>query len=306
MNIPAASVTHHTRPDRRVPTKVERCQCSAQAIFEALRAEGIHKSYTMAFSLRCGSTILSETLTRLGCGRPTEYFQYPYKGKPHFAPPHADLGAQLLNLVRLNAQSGIFGSKMTHDHRAHLEGHLSSLTGESLPIDRILPNHSWLYMQRRNEIAQAISWHVAETTDTWHLLNTEENVPRTLKIPYDFFSILSKVMILGANRANWEAYFSKNNIRPYRLYFEDLVANPNAVISNLLAHLEFTPKHGPIQLSNQSAPISISRAYGDSYNTITHRFTEDFLRLGQTDDTARLGPATEKWNRFFSERQWQL
>jgi LPS sulfotransferase NodH len=95
---------------------------------------------------------------------------------------------------------------MTHDHRAHLDGHLRNQLDGYNSVDDLLPGHGWIFLRRRDVIARAISWHIAQSTDRWHMPSGDREFQHD-GVAYDFFSNLSKLMIFGANNVNWTTFF---------------------------------------------------------------------------------------------------
>jgi LPS sulfotransferase NodH len=266
---------------------------------------GIRSSYSLAFSMRCGSTVLSQTLETFAVGRPTEYFQYPYDRNPYFPNtaglPVADWFRQL---VVQRQQGNTFGSKMSHDHRAHLDAHLREGLPGYVSLSDALPDHKWIFMRRRDTIAQAMSWHIAECTNRWHVASSERDVAGA-SVPYDFFSILSKVMIVCANNVNWEAYFARIGIEPCRIDYEDLVANPTAEIGRIFRFLGVEAKISEVVLERDGRLKPLGGIAASAYASTRDRFMDDFLRLGESGDRDRLGVSLDSWNAFFSTSGWR-
>jgi LPS sulfotransferase NodH len=269
-----------------------------------IESSGVHSTYTIAFSVRCGSTVLSNTLANYGLGAPAEYFQYPYGASDYFGAEQS-VPNEFFRLVTERVSGGVFGSKMTHDHRAHLDGHLAgTLAGYSSLAD-VLPNHQWIWLWRRDTVAQAVSWYVAEATNRWHLSTHEDCLPLG-RIDYDFFSILAKVMIIGANQANWQAYFDVLGIKPLMLVYEDLVANPSACIAEIFRLLGKEREFPTVRLDVDGGLLPLSERSDMAYRDLKTRFTDDFMKIGQAGDELRLGPSLEKWNSFFFKKGWRL
>lgn len=268
---------------------------------------GISATYTIAFSPRCGSTALSNALSTFGAGVPTEYFQYPYdvNGILIYTPGETFV-EKFINLIEAHNKSGIFGSKMMHDHRARLEQTLSGAIPDFCSIDDIFPRHRWIFISRANLISQAISLYIAETTNRWHIQVDEAVEAGIPEVPYDYFSILSKVMLLGAHNANWELYFSKHKITPLRLTYESLTLDPHATLSKVFKFCEYDQIDiDNVDLERDGGLQHISRRMNPIYQQLTDRFTNDFLKSGEEDDTARLGDDGERWSQFFQNKAWR-
>ena len=207
-------------------------------------------------------------------------------------------------LVLGNLQRGIFGSKMAHDHRAHLDDHLRNCLAGYNSVNDVLPGHKWIFMQRKDTIAQAISLYVASSSNQWHVLSDDNDVEHQ-NIPYDFFSILYNLMVIGANNVNWETYFSLMNIQPHRIIFEDLVSDPSSIISSIFKYMDLDQNISDVILESDGGLKSISQQSKLVYKLLKGRFIEDFIKIGQTDDPIRLGPSLEKWDNFYSQKKWQ-
>jgi trehalose 2-sulfotransferase len=271
------------------------------ALFDA----GVARTYSIAFSMRSGSTWLCEMLAQLGLGRPTEYFQYPYEKNVHFqAIEEIDEIGQIVSLLGRNSVGGIFASKMTHDHRARLEETLRRNIRDYNGIESTFPNHKWIYLRRRQLVAQAISLYLAETSGNWGATGTSTSPGGYSEISYDFPAILANVMILAAHHVNWECNFSVRRREILEIYYEDLAATPHSVLDTIFNHLHLEGSgvdHGTIATTHKSISGLVPSVYGEMAN----RFTEDFLRIGQTDDMEHFGPSYARWLRFFVEKGWQ-
>jgi LPS sulfotransferase NodH len=272
-----------------------------------LEDAGIQRTYTIAFTPRCGSTALSNALTRAGVGRPTEYFQYPYDAKSSFGrTPSGEFVRDIEALVCERSANGIFGAKIMHDHRAHLDDWLeSSVTGYAT-LDDVLPNHRWIYVRREDSIAQAISLYIADETGTWHLpVDAGDETPEP-HVRYDFLAILAKLMMLRAHEANWDAYFRKTGIQPLRTSYEALSDAASQLLDAVAAHLGLpNGLLAGVQLTKAGGLNKISDRFSDIYDTLRERFTNDFLAIGRRDNRATYGADLDRWLDFFGNRRWR-
>jgi LPS sulfotransferase NodH len=277
----------------------------AKSLLDEFQENEVGKSCTIAFSPRCGSTVLCNTLTRFGAGMLTEYFQYPYSSNRYLqAQNGGSILDQFRHLVLNYVSNGIFGSKMTHDHRAHLDGHLRWCLEGYRSIGDVLPDHKWIFIRRKDTVAQAVSWYVAETTNRWHSSVGDEDV-RHEEVDYDFFGILSRLMIIGANNANWESYFAILGVAPHVVTYEDLVSDPSAEISLILRFLEISQNVSDVVLERDGRLKPISKHSSAVYRSLKDKFVDDFMKIGQSNDRDRLGPSLDKWNSFFFQSEWR-
>ncbi|MCA8480455.1 Stf0 family sulfotransferase [Burkholderia multivorans] len=276
-------------------------------LLNRLEQAGIKGTFTIAFTPRCGSTVLSNALTGAGFGQPTEYFQYPYSEQSPFGiTPTERFERDFETLVVSRSTNGIFGSKIMHDHRAHLDDWLASSVAGYTTLDDILPNHRWIYIRRQNPIKQAVSLFIADETGVWHMpVGTDAAAPPPT-VRYDFFAILTKLMMLLSHEANWDAYFSKTGIQPLRMTYESLMASPSSFFTQLAHHLSVPAQEITSAHFNRSGGLDkISDRMKDLYRDIGDRFTEDFLHIGRRDDHARLGVGLERWLDFFGNQRWR-
>ncbi|WP_160113441.1 Stf0 family sulfotransferase [Paraburkholderia dokdonensis] len=277
------------------------------ALLDRLQKAGITRTFTIAFSPRCGSTVLSNALTSAGFGRPTEYFQYPYSPQSPFGKtPSNTFWQDFEALVTEHSSNGIFGSKMMHDHRAHLDDWLAGSVSGYTQLDDVLPNHRWIYVRREDTIAQAVSLFIADETGLWHIPTGDAASTPAPDVQYDFFAILTKLMILHSHDANWDIWFHKMSIAPLRTTYERILAAPDDFLAALAVHSGLPAERlGGIQLSRCGGLHKITDSFAQVYSNIRERFTADFLDIGRRNDRDRLGPGLERWIDFFGNRRWK-
>ncbi|WP_423391701.1 Stf0 family sulfotransferase [Burkholderia sp. LMG 21824] len=272
-----------------------------------LEQAGVEHTYTIAFTPRCGSTALSNALTHAGVGRPTEYFQYPYDVQSPFGrTPSEDFSRDLEALIRDRSANGIFGAKIMHDHRAHLDDWLASSVNGYTTLDDVLPNHRWIYVRREDSIAQAVSLYIADETGTWHMpADADADMPAP-DVRYDFLGILAKLMMLHSHEANWDAYFRKTGIQPLRTSYEALSGAPSQLLDAVAVHLGLPAgRLAGVELTRTGGLNKISDRFNGVYRTVRERFTDDFLAIGRRDNRATYGADLDRWADFFGNRRWR-
>lgn len=269
----------------------------------ALLERGVTRSYSIAFTPRCGSTALTHLLAKAGLGNPTEYFQYPYEPSEYWNwLSGRTVSERLVELVAGYQVNGIFASKQAHDHRAFLEGQLEMELG--LPVvhlDEILPDHRWLFMHRADLVEQAISVHVARSSGVWHVLSGED-APEKPAVAYDFLAILARLHQLMGAQFNWELYFRTRGIHPLVIRYEDFVADTPTTWAAILAHLgkDGAPGSAP-RLDADSGLERISGRWHDVYADLRARFVRDFLDTGKDRVWNEVGDDLARWGRFLDQ-----
>jgi LPS sulfotransferase NodH len=280
---------------------------NATDLRSSFQNDGILKAFTIAFSPRCGSTLLSNILAAGGAGKPTEYFQYPYDANEYFkVEKEASVLSSFQSIVQKHSANHIFGSKMAHDHRARLDDLLNRQVAGYDGVDSILPDHKWIFVKRKDPIRQAISLCIAQATGVWHLKQDQAKSAEP-EVEYDFFAVLSGLTMLLANNFNWGLYFEKNALSPLTIFYEDFLADKKSALKLIAAHLGLeSDLLTNVPANAEGGLAKISDRHKELYERMRERFMDDFLRIGQVDDRERLGPDLDRWNAFFVQRLWHV
>lgn len=256
--------------------------------------EGITRTYTIAFAMRSGSNEICSLLRRNGLGIPTELFQFPL-------PP--DTGSQKLesfiSVAKNNQANGIFGSKVSHNHRAALDEYFKSSVPGYRQLDDILPHHRWVWLTRKDKMRQAISLCRAEQSNTWAVkANTDT---KRLEFKYDFFELHSRLMTLLVSDFMWQLYFQRHGIQPLSIVYEDFFADLERQLRRLVDYLG-GPGDGRTGLEI-SPDYAIQRPDTDS--AVCERFADDLCRLGEVGFAQELGLPLQLWTQFFFGYGWR-
>lgn len=256
--------------------------------------ENLSRTYTIAFAMRSGSNEICSLLTRNGLGAPGELFQSPLPLEP--------ASTQLksfLSVVNDHQANGIFGSKMSHDHRAALDEYFLNSVPGYRQLDDVLPNHRWVWLTRRDKILQTISLCRAEQSNTWALTPGASIGPG--RFQYDFLELLSRLIMLQASDLIWQIYFQRQGINPLTIVYEDFFGDVESQLKQLIEYLG-GPYDGQIQLDT-TAVYSIQRTDADA--ATYERFSAELCRIGEVDLTRQLGFPLEVWNKFFFGYGWR-
>jgi LPS sulfotransferase NodH len=93
-------------------------------------------------------------------------------------------------------------------------------------------------LSRRDHVAQAVSRLKAEQSGLWHRNgdgSERERVAPHKEPAYDRAALARYVEESIDDNRGWEDWFAQNGIAPFRLAYEDLAANPEAMLRELLA-----------------------------------------------------------------------
>ena len=252
------------------------------------------RTFTIAFTMRSGSNEICSLLAKNGLGSPNEFFQNPL--------PQHPFGVALdsfARVVKQNQIEGVFGSKMSHDHRAALDEQLRSAIPGYHRIDDLLPRHRWVWLVRRDKILQAISWCRAEASNQW--ISGQSNAVKPEGYGYDFFDILSRTMLIYAGELAWETYFHENSIKPLIVVYEDFFRDLEHQLGKLVDYLGGLPAERTSL--DTGATFEIQR--NEKSYAIKQRFISDLGRIGERSMAQELGEQLQRWVRFLFEQGWR-
>lgn len=205
----------------------------------------LRRAFIVASSYRCGSTFLCSHLWRTGVlGAPAEYLNIA--------------GSRMLRdimMERLRANSpddyftkllacrtsknGVFGMKV---HFHHFEAAINWYP----PMLDVLSPVTYVYLNRRDRLSQAVSMTKALQTDVWSSL--EGNAKRALV--YNEAFIVQCLREIQRQSLSWLEWFDANNIAPFVVHYEDVVADTPSVVRAIVGLLGATddepdPTHVP-------------------------------------------------------------
>jgi trehalose 2-sulfotransferase len=256
--------------------------------------ENITRSFTIAFTMRSGSNAICDLLARNGLGEPGEWFQKPLSSTGN----ETWLDA-FTRLIEEHQVDGVFGSKMSHDHRAALDERLRNAIPGYRCLDDVLPGHRWVRLIRKDKVLQAISLCRAESSGEWAL--TEPDRRQSSEFDYDFFHVLSRLMGILAGEFAWDLYFQQQGLDPLLIVYEDFFQDLNRQLPRLIEYLGGLPP-GRTSLE-MSTTFKIQR---DELNDpLRERFVSDLNRVGDPSLAKEIGAPWDRWTRFYSERQWR-
>jgi len=186
----------------------------------------LRKSYIVASSYRSGSNYLCWELWRTGVlGAPVEFLN-PYDALPVLmnrfkASSPADYITKLI--AHRSSKNGVFGLK-THSH--HFEVFLKQYPA----LLEALSPVTFIHINRRNKLAQAVSMAKALQTDFWTSRIESERPPAQ----YDRELIEKCLEEVEQQELKWPRWFEAHNIKPFRVLYEDLLADTPKVIRGIV------------------------------------------------------------------------
>lgn len=98
----------------------------------------------------------------------------------------------------------------------------------------------FIHLSRRNKLNQAISLSKATQTGLWHIApdgtELERQTPPQDPV-YDADEIERNLVKLTTMDAAWKLWFSRENIAPLRIAYDELSADPTSVLASVLDRL---------------------------------------------------------------------
>ncbi len=227
------------------------------------------KSYFICFTVRSGSTLLSQLLADTGiAGRPKERFYHNITPEAPRGDTIPDYRAYVERVLAADTTpNGVFGSKVGGGYWNDFVRRLRSIDGcADLPLrgalHRFFPDLHYLHLTRRNKVRQAVSHWLAIQTDRWSSADAARNPePR-----YDFAAIDHLLQEIIIREAVWAEHFSEHGIQPYAITYEDFVQHPAETVCAILEYLDierpadFTPPAPAYQrLSDDRSEVWLQR-----------------------------------------------
>lgn len=277
-----------------------------------LTAELPHpRSYTIAFTIRSGSNLLCDVLARNGLGYPTEYFQAPLgianaRLYDTLGVPRRDFKTFIERLVTLRSQNGVFGSKVAWDHKNALLAALADACDPSIrDLQDYFPNHCWIYLRRRDRIAQAVSAWTAQETGVWSDANGTGGGSARPAPDYDFFAIFTVFFSLLVEDYLWGVYFAGMPQPPLALWYEDIVEAPAATLTQVVGGLHERWGMEPPDPETLVIQTRFKKQASERSAVFAERFAEDLGRIGVSEHWQSRQRELGAWLEFFQGRGWK-
>jgi LPS sulfotransferase NodH len=189
----------------------------------------LRQSYIVASSMRSGSTFLCTALWQTGVlGAPWEYINSDNELGNLKARYKASTFAEYLPrlLARRTSKNGVFGMKAHFHHfRAALE--------EYPPLLEDLRPVSFVYIDRLDKLAQAVSMAKARQTKSWISL-----LPSDRPSPEYNRDLITKDLENAERQSHaWLNWFDKNDVTPFTVTYEDMLEDKDRVVRSIMEML---------------------------------------------------------------------
>jgi LPS sulfotransferase NodH len=205
------------------------------------------RAYVICCVPRSGSWLLADALDRTGtAGHPAEYFreedveQFLTSFKTD---PVGGIRA-LLRSIRMAGQTpnGVFGLKMHGSQLIDLTSRLISLPEfaddrDGPRLDAVFGPLDYIYLRRTDTLRQALSFYRAFETDVWWWMSESEPSPAPPPGPLNIERVHALREVLRTHEDAWNTYFSRHDIQPYCVTYEDLAADYEITVRGVMDFL---------------------------------------------------------------------
>ena len=205
---------------------------------------------------RSGSTLLCDLLRQTGVsGAPASFFRA--QSMANFS---ADWGIPAQRLEDFDqsyidsarqhgcAGGGRFGMRIMWDNMPGLLARLTQIFRQAATdrarLELAFGPLQFIHLYRRDQVAEAVSYTIAEQTGLWHRHadGTErERVAPPAEPIYDAGQIRRNYDIVTKGHEDWLRWFAGENIDPHRLFYEDLADDLVAALRGVLRSLNLDP-----------------------------------------------------------------
>lgn len=180
------------------------------------------RGYAICTSPRTGSNFLCEVLLSTGVlGRPREYFNANgrrFHDDPNYPDDPVEQFGRILTMGA--TPNGVYGLKVFPDQH--------DLVAKTCAWTKLLPNLKFITLERRDVLGQALSWARAAQTGQYR-----SSVPVLKPAIYDGALIHKFIYEAIKDRARWSVFFARTGLEPLPVFYEDVVANPQAEVDRI-------------------------------------------------------------------------
>lgn len=216
-----------------------------ESVRRRIEEQEIRSSFVLCSTPRSGSTMLADLLESTALvGRPREWLGVGFTTEVLPAIGRRGFADYVVRSAGSARATGVFGLKL-HWYQSELLFHLLRLLrgtrglSDRQLLEASLPDPRFLWLQRDDDVAQAVSWWKATATGVWLHGGASAGEPE-----FDFEAIDARVRQVRRQNDAWRQWFAEMGIEPLTITYEELVRDPAAVTRSVLAYLELEAPAG--------------------------------------------------------------
>lgn len=200
-------------------------------------------NYAILSSHRSGSSLLCNLLTQTGVvGIPNEYFSH-WQGRSYNSYDVTNYPEYIHRVIdEMQTDNSVFGMKMMagDDEFQGILKRLGTLPAyqelsNAEKIRTFFPNIKFIYLTRRNKVAQAISWWKAAQNNHYHTTD-DTKMPDTL-LRYDFDAISHLIKEVTMEECAHQEILSLLDVTPFTLVYEDYIQDMEGTVQKIIEFL---------------------------------------------------------------------
>lgn len=210
----------------------------------------VRLSYLICAAPRTGSTLLAHALANTGrAGRPNEFFDIHDHNEQFWKKTlgvEDDSGYFDKAVAAGTTANGVFALKLLWHQTPAVLAKLKAAgapvpDGDTAAMHRLLAERlgappKYIWMRRRNKLAQAISYLRASRTNIWRSTDIADADSAAKEPAFDFDWIAKYLALVNDFDAQWHAYFKRNKLKVLMVIYENFIA---AYQPTILSALEF-------------------------------------------------------------------
>jgi LPS sulfotransferase NodH len=206
----------------------------------------VRRAYVVCCMTRTGSSLLCDSLGRLGfAGKPAEYFDLHDSNRNFWVNQlKVEAPSQYLDKVIAagSTPNGVFGTKL-HWYQMPALMKEFGLDAKSIDLDGCLAlrfaQRKYVWLRRRNKVAQAISNYRAIKTAIWRVgPNLPEKTPKTTELVFDAERIEHHVSLAEHFEKQWDIWFKLSRQPGLVLVYEEFCQQYETTIRAVCKYLE--------------------------------------------------------------------
>ncbi|MCU0524271.1 MAG: Stf0 sulfotransferase family protein [Elainella sp. Prado103] len=199
------------------------------------------QTYIVCATMRSGSSLLCNLLQKTRCaGEPREFLRDYLRGDIQISDSEyiEFVEQKMLGSASSNGVSGVklmwWNIDLLLKRLRNAASPSEALTEREL-LGQVFPNTKFIFITRRNKLAQAISLCRAERTKTW---TKNRNEIKDFSLPrITNFHIDRNLKLIESWESAWQEFFRKNSIDVYTVVYEDLISDYRTNLSGVLKFL---------------------------------------------------------------------